>query len=57
MLQKKINAKFSRINIKDRRKMESFREVINSTKGKKEGGTDLEGYIRGAKAEGEEGDL
>ena len=30
---------------KDRRKMESFREMINSTKEKKERGIDLGGYI------------
>ena len=49
----KINAKFPRINTNDRRKMESFREVLNSTTCKKEGGTNLKGYIRGAKAKGE----
>ena len=43
---------FSEDKHKDRRKMESSREVINSTKDEKEGGTDQGGYIRGAKARG-----
>ena len=46
---------FSEDKHKDRRKMESSREVINSTKDEKEGGTDLRGYIRGAKSRGERG--
>ena len=50
-----IKAKFPRINTKDRRKMESYREVINSTKGKKGRGNRPRRIYKRSKSQGRRG--